>query len=260
MKLIIFLILFSIFLPDYICAQNKKGILNNIDVHLIDKYIYELNRDIVIKDMPAKDTLSRRAINKAIKESKTYYESADIAYAPDRSFKIISARGFDCNTPDHCHCLNAERLYFTKTGRLFEMSGSFLQVDNIFKLDDKKYLALQTSYSCGGSTASIYKRASLLSVENGEITYHRIYYKNSVDHTDIDTDDDHGFSLAQDDTYEKNYPLTLRFNPVSKKLTYCYVMDLNICCKRNKKEIVAGYFEYKNGDFLQQEEHLRTIK
>ena len=214
------------------------------DNYVLFKYMYELNRNIVIKNMAPEDTLNIGKVNEAIKASKSSYQSGGVYYSPDMSFKIISAEGSDCSTTS-CTCLNHSRLYIASTNISIEMGQGFLYVDTIFKLSGNKYLALQTSDGCNGTSSVTHKRATLFSIAEDKITYYPI-----TDEKDTTANSDHGLDLFQSDTEgSEKYPFILTFDASHKKLIYSYILDTDNSLDANTENYISGYYEYRNGSF-----------
>jgi hypothetical protein len=233
-------------------AQEDPNTKN--DNQILFKYMYELNRDFVIKNVAPADTSNIERINEAIKTSKISYQSGGISYSPDKRFKIISAEGSDCS-PTGCNCLNHSRLYMVNTNKSIDMEEGFLYVDTIFKLAGTKYLALQSSDGCNGSSAVSHKRATLFSIANDKITYYPISDKN-----DTTANSDHGLDLFQNNTDElKKYPFVLTFDAANRKLIYSYILDTDSSLSTNTENYISGYFEYRNGSFHANKNIIKTL-
>jgi hypothetical protein len=223
-------------------AQSNKT--TDDDNLALFKFMYQLNRDIVIDHMAPADTLNAAKVNKVVLESKISYMSGGFCYSPDRSFKIFSAEGSDCST-SQCNCLNASRLYFTSTGKSVDMGKSFLYIDTIYKLGHNKYLALQSTNSCEGTARVTYKRATFFSILNDKITYYPIRSK-----ADTTLNSDYGLSLFQYNLEAlSKYPFILKFDSANKRLLYSYVLDADNTLNTDAENYVTGYYEYKNGAF-----------
>ena len=225
-----------------IVAQEDTTAKN--DNYALFKYMYELNRAIVIKNVAPGDTLNVVKVNEAIKASKSSYQSGSICYSQDKSFKIISAEGSDCSATG-CICLNHSRLYLANTGKSIDMGLGFLYVDTIFKLAGNKYLALQSSDGCNGTPAVSHKRATLFSISNDKITYYSI-----SDKKDTTANSDHGLDLFQNEMEGlEKYPFVLTFDAANKKLIYSYILDTDSSLSTNTENYISGYYEYRNGYF-----------
>jgi hypothetical protein len=233
-------------------AQEDTAAKN--DNYILFKYMYELNRAVVIKNMALADTLNIEKINAAIKISNSSYQSGSICYSQDKSFKIISAEGSDCNNKN-CICLSRSRLYFAGTDKSIDMVPGFLYVDTIFKLAGNNYLALQSSSGCNGTPSASHKRATLFSIAHEKITYYPI-----SDKKDTTANSDHGLDLFQYTTEGlEKYPFILTFDVANKRLIYSYILDTDSSLNSSTENYVSGYYEYKNGSFRSNKSVIKKV-
>jgi hypothetical protein len=68
-------------------AQDNKIVDDN---YALFRFMYGLNKSLVMKQISPADTSDPAKINEAIKASKVSYQSGSICYSPDKSFAIMS--------------------------------------------------------------------------------------------------------------------------------------------------------------------------
>jgi len=214
------------------------------DNYVLWKYMYELNRAIVIKNIAAADTLNVEKINEAVRMSKASYQSGSICYSPDKSFEIVSAEGADYSNSGS-NCLNRSRIYLKNSDATIDMAAGILNVDTIFKLTGNKYLAIQSSTGCSEAQSVSHKRATLFSIVDNQVKYFSI--KNIKDTT---ATGDRGLDLFQYDIAGlEKYPLVLNFDARNKRLTYSYILDADTSLNTDTENYITGYYEYRGGAF-----------
>jgi hypothetical protein len=242
--LIFFLYFGKIHAQVKISARERKS-----DNRIIEKYIDQANKEIVIEDLDKEERSDKALIDSLIRESNTRYTEGRVTYSPDKKFRIFVIDGEGCGGT--CTCFHDAFFYVAGSKIKQYLNEETLPVDAIFKLEDGKYLVLEKDHTCGGNVRYDYKKAILISFKNNKIIFHQFNYADPRYPSSINNK---GMELSLEQLEDDNDDMLLKFDPRTKILSYRYKANLELCCNAVGSFTYSGYFRYEKGRFVHKKE------
>ncbi len=196
-------------------------------------------------------------LNEVDRGARESYEEGQVTYAPDKKFKIFWFKGTECGA--NCSNIYASEIHLIRPGKKDKIdSANFWPVSNIYKLNDGKYLVLQEGNTGGGLINYDYKYATLISVRDSKVIYHRINYKDPENGPNSQPDG--SLTLYQLFGIDDFNTPVLKFNPITNILSYKRIIVFNLREAHPYAYTYRGYFRYRNGKFVLEKETRTKFK
>lgn len=228
-------------------SQDSEQLFIVSDSILLKRYEYQIIGDYLEEEI---DSLSKEEINEMHWKNRVGIAGRKVAYAPDNSFKIFVLELHSCGA--YCNPLYYSWIHYNLKGKEVIKEAEFEEIDTIHKLPDNKYLIIDYSWARPAGVLTVgCMGAKVISFPSDSLIVHSFEYPEKYSYNNI------FFGFCQEHVVEEDF--YIEYDKNKETLNYKYGNNYSYSQGIDTDTIRTGYFKYKDGVFILEEETIKVI-